>query len=248
MDSGAQEPSEAQRKDTSTPDAAEVGTTVSDEHALLMREISDRAQDVLREADEGRWPESQLRELVNYLQLEGLEHISNEEWLLFRSAYHASDDLARLRLDHLELRLAIDVLTQAAAGRGDLSPVQLAAHVRGLLAQIEEHLVAEEQILTASGAQVPATTTLGARPHEWYALTEGPVIDLDRLPGKDGFDAVWDRLIRMKPGDEVELMGRTDPGPIWQRLTRVNPGSYGAEALERGPGQWRLRITRRNAR
>lgn len=222
-----------------------VPSTLPDEHALLMREVAARADDLLREADEGRWPEQQLRELVNYLHLEVLEQIVDEEWMLFRSAYHASDDLARLRRDHLELRLAIDVLAKAAAGGGELSPQQLAATTRDLLTQLRDHLAAEEAVLAVPGAESLPTTSLGGRPHEWYALTEGPVIDLDTLPGEPGFDAVLDRLLRMTSGEQVELRASSDPGPIWQRLARADPGRYGCAVLQSGPRQWRIDITRR---
>jgi uncharacterized protein (DUF2249 family) len=166
--------------------------------------------------------------------------------LLFGSGCHAPEELARLRRDHLELRLAIDMLARAAADGGELSPRQLAAATQDLLARLEEHLAAEERVLSAGRSNTPSTTELGAQPHEWYAITEQSVIDLDRLPGRRGFNAVLDRLLRMTPGDEVELSGSADPGPFWQRLARSNPGSYGSETLENGPTRWRLKITRRS--
>jgi uncharacterized protein (DUF2249 family) len=183
---------------------------------------------------------------VDYLHLEVLQQVVDEEWLLFGSAYHAPEELARLRRDHLELRLAIDTLAQVAADRGDLRPRQLAAATQDLLARLGEHLAAEERVLSTARSNTPSTTELGAQPHEWYAITEQSVIDLDRLPGRRGFHAVLDRLLRMTPGDEVELSGSTDPGPIWQRLARANPGGYGSETLENGPTRWRLKIRRRS--
>jgi hypothetical protein len=171
---------------------ASVPATLHDEHALLIREVTSRALAVLSEADEGRWPQQQLQELLNYLRLEVLQQIVDEEWLLFRAAHHAPLELARLRRDHLELRLAIDVLAQAAAAGESaerLSPRQLSVTTCDLLAQLEQHLVAEEE-LTSMGAGAPATASLGAQPHEWYSLIEGPVVDVDQLPGEQGVDAV----------------------------------------------------------
>jgi uncharacterized protein (DUF2249 family) len=227
-------------------ESAGVATTLAAEHEQLLSEVSDRAGVVLGETVEGRWPSLALRELVDYLHLEVLQQVVDEEWLLFGSAYHAPEELARLRQDHLELRLAIDVLAQAAAGGGDRSPRRLAAATQDLLARLEEHLAAEERVLSAASSDSPSTAGLGAQPHEWYAITEQSLIDLDRLPGRRGFDAVLDRLLRMRPADEVELSGSTDPGPIWQRLARANPGSYGSETLENGPTRWRLNITCRS--
>jgi len=51
------------------------------------------------------------------------------------------------------LRLAIDGLTQAAAGGGDLSPRQLATITQDLLVWLEKHLAAEEKVLAVAGDQ-----------------------------------------------------------------------------------------------
>lgn len=224
-------------------------SSLRDEHELLMHEVNTRAEMVLREADEGRWPEHQLHELLNYLHLEVLRQVTDSEWLLFRAAYRAPDELARLRRDHLELRLAIDALTQAAATGGGAdgpSPQQIAAATRALLAQLEGHLGAEQQLLTDLGV-TPSTATPGGRPHEWYALTEGPLLDLDQLPGEQGLDAALGRLMRLGPDEQVELRSSSDPSPLWQRLARADPGGFGLAYLERGPQRWRLQITRRPA-
>ena len=208
-----------------------------------------RAQALLSEADEGGWPGAALDELIHYLQLEVLQQVVDEEWLLFRAARHSAEELALLRREHLELRLAIDGLVQAAATAGTpsaRSPQQLAAITRDLVAQLEAHLATEEQMATI-GAQAPATASLGARPHEWYALTEEPVIDLDPLPGEQGVDAVLARLLRLERLEQVELRCARDPSPLWQRFVATDPGGYGIEYLERGPNRWRVQITRRAA-
>ncbi len=95
---------------------------MAEEHAQLLNEVSARAELLLLEVDEDRWPILPLRVLIDYLHVEVLQQVVEEEWLLFRSAHHAPEELAGLRRSHLELRLAIDVLAQAAAGAGDLSP------------------------------------------------------------------------------------------------------------------------------
>ncbi len=206
-----------------------------------------RAQAVLQETDEGRWPQAQLQELLNYLHLEVLRQVTDEEWLLFRTAHHAAEELGRLRRDHLELRLAVDVLTQAASthdGPGGLSPEQLGAATRDLLGQIERHLAAEEALLDTSAHGIPAMAVMGSQPHEWYDLTEGPVIDLDALPGPQGIDAALGRLLRLGRGEQVEVRASGDPSPLWQRLIRGDHGGYGVSYLERGPRLWRMQIVR----
>jgi uncharacterized protein (DUF2249 family) len=222
--------------------------TLQDEHALLMREVTLRAQAVTSIADEGRWPQAELRELLNYLHLEVLRQLVDEEWLLFRGVRQAPDQLARLRRDHLELRLAIEVLDQAAGTAGGtqgLSPQQLSAITRDLLAQLDRHLADEDELSTVEVA--PATASLGAQPHEWYALSEGPVVDLDKLPGELGADAALARLLRLEPTEGVEVRSSADPSPLWRRLFAADPGGYGIDYLERGPKRWRVEITRRAA-
>jgi uncharacterized protein (DUF2249 family) len=239
-----------EQPDVPAATSTDAPSTLREEHALLMREVTTRAEMVLREADKGRWPQPELQELLNYLHLEVLRQVADTEWLLFRAAHRSPDELARLRRDHLELRLAIDVLTQAAATGGGAdgpSPPQLAAATRDLLAQLDGHLAAEQQLLATAGGAAPSTASLGSQPHEWYSLIEGPVIDLDTLPGDQGVDAALSRLIRLEPEVQVELRCSSDPSPLWQRLARADPGGYGLAYLERGPHRWRLEITRRTA-
>lgn len=242
MSSNEHQVSTVARTKTGFVSAPRAAATLSDEHSLLLSEVATRADALLHETGEGRWPEEQLRELIDYLHLEILQQVVDEERLVFR-AHRGADGLAGLHQDHLELRQAIDVLAQALANEGTLTPELLAARTRDLLVQLEDHLAAEEQVLASGGGQVPPTSNFGARPHEWYALTAGPVIDLDRLPGALGFEAVLDRMLRLAPGEQVELRANTDPDPIWRRLSTADPGGYGWEILERGDGQWRAQIT-----
>ena len=188
-----------------------------------------------------------MRELVNYLHLEVLRQIVDEEWLLFRTSRSTPESLDRLRRDHLELRLTIDLLTQAAMSR-DLSLAQIVATTHHLLTQLTDHMAAEERLLGVAGAEVPAVETVGSQPHEWYDLTEGPMIDLDKLPGEHGADAALARLTRLRRGEKIELQASIDPGPLWQRLIRVDPGGYGVTYLEHGPRRWRVQLVNRRDR
>lgn len=221
--------------------------SLREEHALLMREVRTRAQPVISEADEGRWPQAPLRELLNYLHLETLRQLVDEEWLLFRVVRHVPDVVAQLRRDHLELRLTIELLDQAAAPAGSVSGPscgQLSAITTDLLTQLERHL-ADEDELAIGGEYAPATASFGAQPHEWYALTEGPVVDLDQLHGAQGADAVLARLLRLDTDETVTIGSSNDLGSLCQRLTAVDPGGYGVTYLERGPHHWQVEIKRR---
>jgi uncharacterized protein (DUF2249 family) len=229
------------------PGSAEPAPTLAQEHASLLSQVRRRADAVLAEADAGRWPDAELRELLNYLRLEVLRQVVDEEWLLFRAAHHAGEQLALLRREHLELRLAVDGLARIDVERSAGAPIstaQLSAVTGDLLTQLETHLAAEEDLLSATQEVTPGVTALGGQPHEWYELTQGPVIDLDELPGARGADAALDRLLRLRAGEQIELRSGSDPSPLWQQLVRVDPGGYGVVNVERGPVRWRVQITR----
>ena len=141
-----------------------------------------------------------MRELVNYLHLEVLRQIVDEEWLLFRTSRSTPEGLDRLRRDHLELRLTIDLLTHATMSR-ELSLAQIVETTHHLLTQLTDHMVAEERLLGVAGAEAPAVETVGSQPHRRYDLTEGPVIDLDKLSGAQG------RRRRAGPADPPSARG-----------------------------------------
>ena len=92
---------------------------------------------------------------------------------------------------------------------------------------------------------MPATTTLARQPHEWYPLTEGPVIDLDLLPAGQMADAAVDRLVRLHRREQVELCSSTDPSQVWRRIDGLAPGGYGFTYLQDSPDQWRVQVIRR---
>ncbi|SRR5579875_203104 len=218
---------------------------LADEHGQLLRQVAVRAEELMAAVAAGRPPGRELRRLLGYLRTEILRQAADEEMLLFPAGggHPAVTGLAR---DHARLRAGVDALAHAARdGKG--SAARLASAVRDLLCQLERHLAAEEAVLAdSSGVRgVPATMTLGARPHEWYPLTEGRVIDLDALPPDQAADAIAERLLRLRRGEDVELWSRRDPFPVWRRIDELVPGRYGFVYLEDGPGQWRVLAIRR---
>ena len=140
-------------------------------------------------------------------------------------------------------------MLRVAAGESTWSPAQLAAATRDLLHQLERHFHAGQALLAAASTpgKVPATTMLGGHPHEWYPLTEGPVIDLDALPAGQAVDAAVHRLLRLRRGERVELHAGTDPHLVWRQLDVLSPGGYGFAYLQDGPDRWRMQVTRRLA-
>jgi len=229
----------------STPDLSRsqplTHTTLPAQHSYLLDQVADRTTPVLSRTDQGEWPGAELYQLLDYLHLEVLRQITDEEWLLFRNYQLTTEVLAPLREQHLALRENIDTLT--AASTDTHSPAQLGAAVRQLTTTLHDHIQTEEQLLTAE-TETPSTTALGATPHTWYALIEGPVIDLNTLPGAPGIDAVTGRLLRLRRGEQLELHASTDPLPLWRRLATSDPGGYGFTYLQQGPPQWRATISR----
>ena len=71
------------------------------------------------------------------------------------------------------------------------------------------------------------------------------MVDLDKLPGELGADAALARLVRLEPGEQVEVRASFDPSPLWQRLIAGDPGGYGVTYLERRQNHWRVQIIRR---
>ena len=222
--------------------------TLAGEHALLLSQVVTRAGDLLAVTAEDRWPARELQALAGYLRAEVLGQDADEERLLFPAG--ASAGVSRLARDHARLRAAIETLEGAAAGPSTWSPAELAAATRDLLRRLERHLRAGEAVLAAAGppGEVPATTVLGGHPRQWYPLTEGPVIDLDALPPDQMIDAATDRLLRLRPGEQVELQAGTDPHLVWRQLDLLSPGRYRFAYLQDGPDRWRMQVTRRPPR
>ncbi|MEO9238160.1 MAG: DUF2249 domain-containing protein, partial [Jatrophihabitantaceae bacterium] len=211
-----------------------------------MADLDARADSVLSVLAGGGWPTEELHRLLDYLHVEVLRQIVDEEWLLFRTSHHQPHVLASLRQDHRQLRAAIDELT-AAEHSPDHPPAQeLISATRQLCTTLQTHLNAEEAALDGD-AHAPSTSALGSQPHTVYALIEGPVIDLDTLPGSQGIDAALGRLLRLQAGEQIELHASSDPLPLWRRLAMSDPGGYGFSYLESGPTRWRAEITRRTA-
>jgi uncharacterized protein (DUF2249 family) len=221
--------------------------TLADEHALLLSQVTIRAKDLFAVTAQDRWPARELQVLLGYLRAEVLDQDADEERLLFPAG--PSPAISGLAREHARLRAAIETLERVADGEITWSPAELAAATQDLLHQLARHFDAGEAQLAAAGTpgKVPATTMLGAHPHEWYLLTEGPVIDLDALPAGQAVGAAIHRLLRLRRGEHVELQARTNLYLVWQQLDELIPGGYGFAYLQDGPDRWRMQVTRRLA-
>lgn len=237
-------PRHGQRTGSASP-TARPPLTLAEEHVLLLRQVAARAEELLTAAADGRWPGAELTALAGYARAEVLRQISDEETLLFPAAHVRQ--AAALARDHTRLRSAAELLARAAAGEQPMPPAQVAAVVRDSVTQLERHLSAEENLLASQRAPrgVPGTAALGGHPHEWYPLTEGPVINLDAFPGGQAVAAAVDRLLRMRRGEQVELRAGTGLDPVWREISKFSPDGYQFTVLQDGPGRWRMRVTRR---
>lgn len=215
---------------------------LADEHGQLLRQVAVRAEALLAAAAAGGWPAEELRALLGYLSTEVLRQVADEEAFLFPVA--AGSGVGRLARDHARLRSGIEALQRAADGG---SRERLASATRDLICQLERHLATEEAILADPGGMgsTPATAALSRRRHEWYPLTEGPVIDLDALPRDQAAEATLDRVLRLHHDERVELQSSSDPYPVWRRINEFASGRYGFVYLEDGPRRWRVQVTRR---
>lgn len=95
----------------------------------------------------------------------------------------------------------------------------------------------------------PARVRQPHRSHEWFPLTEGSPIRLDRLPREFATDALIDRLTRMRPGETVEVRSARPLDAAEEAFGRRGMGhDYGWAYLEEGPSRWWAAITRALAR
>ena len=221
--------------------------TLAEEHVLVLWQVMTSAEKLLTEAEHGRWPGAELTALAGYARAEVLRQASDEEALLFPAV--PAQTAAGLARDHVRLRAAAELLTRTAAGEQPMAPAQLAVVVRDFVTQLERHLRNEDDLLAADrGARgMPATVALGGHPHEWYLLTEGPVVDLDEVLPEEAVSAAVDRLLRMRRGEQVELQSATSLDEVWREISELCPGGYQFTALQDGPARWRMQVTRRPA-
>ncbi len=226
------------------------GNGAWDEDAELLWQATTRAEALLEDLDAGRPAAPELDALLGYLREVVLARITEEERYVFtalREADPAHPGIEQLHHDHLLLREDIDTLAAAAAAHGTRDPGRLAALARGLIISLEQHLRSEAAALAELGGGYRAGATGWAARQHWYPLTEGPVINLDWLGADHVDDAVLNRLTHLRAGEQVELVGHSDPERLWRRLQRRSPGGYGWSQRRGDLDGWRATVERRPA-
>ena len=223
---------------------------LADEHALLQREVERREQRVVAALARGQWPAEEVQELLDYLRYELLDQAVNEERLLYplTDEGFADERIQQLVADHVRLRdladrLATVVSPHVEAGDSD----QLRATLTELRECLDGHLSNEEEVLKSVSETGVELIRQPYRSHEWFTLTEGAVVDMDRLPRAFAHTAILDRLTRMRPGERLQITSGEPLRILRELLTRRGMlGIYGWAYLEEGPDRWRAEVTRRN--
>lgn len=222
---------------------------LADEHSFLLREVDARAQRILDVLARGSWPDADVEMLLAYLRYVVLDQAAHEEGLLYPLARNGSADqrLQRLSEDHVHLRdLTHDLADAVAAERGPRDPERLAELLVELSTALEEHVRAEEEVLTPSTPLGVEALRSPLHSTGWFLLTEGDVVDYDRLPPAFAGWATVERLMRMRAGERVEVHSTRSLEPLRVLLRRRGESAdFGWSYLEEGPHTWRAEISRR---
>lgn len=165
-------------------------STLSGEHARLMRDVARRAASVLTLLDARTWPHAELGALTNHLRSEVLRQVSDEEVHLYPHDSSAPP-FAELSADHVRLHSLAAQLEQAHAS--PCSRTHLRALVEELLATLRRHFDNECRVLAAATAA-------------WLPDPDTPVrIELDSMAPDQAMELSVERLLRLRPGQAAEL-------------------------------------------
>lgn len=231
---------------TVTVEAPTTRQGLASEHAELLGEVRARAIAVRDALAARQWPAATLAGLVGYLRYELLDQAVQEERLLFplgTEGRRSDPRLVQLAQDHVRLRDLTDVLA-AGAETGDTEGVTAA--LDALAATLDRHVADEEDVLSGAAEAGVESVRQPAHRHEWFRLTEGPVLDTDRMPQGFAVPLVVDRLTRMRPGERLEIRSRRPLEALFAALYRRRMSAdYGWTYLHEGPALWAATITRR---
>lgn len=236
-------------QDSRTSLAVEAPDRLATEHADLLRNVIARADEVLTMAATSRWPGSELARLIDYLRSELISQTRIEEQLLFADPEGSSSEaISRLVRDHVHLRYALEDLTDCTGDHSRRDTESVAETVRGLVTQLREHLGQEREVVSQHAndtAWQQAAAAMEHRPHAWYPLTHSPVIDLDAFSSGQDLEAVPARVRQLRPGEQITLVGSTDPRRLCNRL--LQDRNLTVRYVVDGPQTWQVTVTRRRA-
>lgn len=71
-----------------------------------------------------------------------------------------------------------------------------------------------------------------------------PVLDARQIPHALRHGAVLGAWAAVRPGAAMVLVAPHDPIPLLAKMSHRDPEAIGVEYLERGPEEWRVRVSR----
>jgi hypothetical protein len=223
--------------------------TLAGEHALLWRGVARRAASVTALLDARVWPHAELGGLTTFLRVGVLCQVSDEEVFLYPQDAVAPP-FAELSTDHVRLHTLAARLERVHARL--CPPVQLRALIGELLTTLRRHLLDEQAVLAAlpnADTVVPSAADLAAGRQEWLRTNDGPVcIELDALPREQAMQLCIERLLRLRPGQRAEVRSRDDQtlAQVCRWMHDFDSVRYGIAAIQTGPAQTGIQVTRRH--
>lgn len=79
---------------------------------------------------------------------------------------------------------------------------------------------------------------------EMQSSTPAKVIDVRVVEPRERHPLIFGTLESLEQGEFFEVYSDHEPAPLHSHLLQVYPGEFSFEYLERGPVDWRFRITR----
>jgi hemerythrin-like domain-containing protein len=217
------------------------------EHDLLLRAVIVRADKVLATLASAQWPKHELAELIRYLQSEVIRQTRMEEELLFTRTGSSSDaEISRLARDHVAIRYTLEALTDEARARDHGDGRRLSRTVRSLVDHLARHLRQERAILSRHATDTGwqrALVAMQSEPHARYPLVHAAVVDVDELSVSQVIAAVWPRVRRLPPHEQIILVSGSDLRALCMHLLRDE--NLAVRYLDDGPQTWRASVTRR---
>jgi hypothetical protein len=217
------------------------------EHDVLLRAVIVRADDVLAALASARWPTHELAELIRYLQSEVIRQTRMEEEFLFTRTGSASDAaVSRLAQDHVAIRYTLEALTDEARARDHGDGRRLSGTVRALVVRLARHLRQERSILSRHATDTDwqrALVAMQSDPHARYPLVHAAVVNVDELSIGQVIEAVWPRVRRLPPDEQIILVSGSHLRALCRYLLRDE--NLAVRYLDDGPQTWRASVTRR---
>lgn len=243
----------------------------ADADALVLWQVTARAEAVLEALAGGMPSQEPLQALLGYLRNVVLTRITEEDTVLLAADRFARqphgharvdaddhdthgheptghqvgvNDLQRARQEHLQLRGDIEDLAEAAhVGTSGTGTAELQA-LSEVLGRLVSHLEAHlpSELVTLTEVRTGAAVLTWPSVMGWYPLVENSFIDLSAVPPEDARHAVLSKLTTMRAGERLDVEGDGDLEPLAHWLQHSHPGQV-SWSTRRGNGRMLLSLT-----